>query len=74
MEVLSEWFKANKLSLSMMKTVLMYFGKNDENLNIFLDNTIIPRVNTHKFLGNLIDDNLNWESQVSHVLNKMHTN
>ena len=44
MEVLSEWFIANKLSLNMTKTVLMYFGKKDENLNISLDNTIIPRV------------------------------
>ena len=58
MEVLCKWFKANKLSLNMTKSVLMYFGKKDENLNTSLNNTIIPRVNTHKFLGTLIDDNL----------------
>ena len=74
MEVLSEWFKANKLSLNMKKTVLMYFGQKDEDFNTSLDHTTIPRVKHTKFLGTMINDNLRWESQVSHVLNKIHTN
>ena len=44
MEILSEWFRSNKLSLNMMKTVLMYFDQKDEKFDISLDHTIIPRV------------------------------
>ena len=74
MGTLSEWSKANKLSLNMTKTVLMYFGQKDENFTNSLDETTIPRVRMTKFLGMMIDYSLNWESQVSHVLNKMCTN
>ena len=74
MEILSEWFRSNKLSLNVTKTVLMYFDQKDEKFDISLDHTIIPRVKMHKFLGTLIDDNMKWENQVSHVLNKIHTN
>ena len=58
----------------MTKTVLMYFGHKDENFMINLDEIIIPRVKETKFLGTMIDENLTWESQVSYVLSKMHTN
>ena len=37
MESLSDWFRANKLSLNMTKTVPMYFGHKNENFTITLD-------------------------------------
>ena len=70
MEVLSDWFKANKPS----KSVVMYYDHSATDFDIVLDGINIPRVKTHKFLGTWIDDDLKWSTQVSHVLNKMRTN
>ena len=74
MEVFSDWFKANKLSLNPAKSVVMYYDHSASNFDIVLDGINIPRVKTHKFLGTWIDDDLKWSTQVSHVLNKMRSN
>ena len=72
-KVLSDWFKANQLSLSPSKSVLMYYNQCATNPDITLDGITIPRVKTHKFLRTWIDDDLKWDTQVSHVLNKLRT-
>ena len=74
MEVLSDWFKANKLSLNPVKSVVMHYDHSASDFDIVLDGINIPRVKTHKFLGTWVDDNFKWSPQVSHVLNKMRTN
>ena len=73
MEVLSDWFKANKLSLNPSKSVVMYYDHSAIDFDVVLDGINIPRVKTHKFLGTWIDDDLKWSTQVSHLLNKMRT-
>lgn len=72
---LTEWFKANKLSLNITKTNYMLFTKNDKdykrNMNLRLSNEDITRVNSTKFLGMIIDDKLNWQSHIEHTKNKI---
>ena len=59
--ILQDWFRANKLTLNIGKSVFILFGKhNNQTLSIRLGNEIIPQVKFTKFLGLWIDENLNW--------------
>ena len=53
LEIIRDWFHANKLTLNLDKTVLMLFGKNTNlvDLEITLGGITILRVHTTKFLG-----------------------
>ena len=69
---ISDWFKANKLSLNIKKTNYMIFknkysNKPDINIKIQIDNRLIQQVDTTKFLGLLIDRNLSWSSHTQHI-------
>jgi len=72
---LTEWFKANKLSLNISKTHYMIFTKLTTNnipmhtLNIGKDN--IKRVEFTQFLGIQLDDKLNWQEQIKYIKNKL---
>ena len=59
MKILIAWFKYNKLSLNLGKSVLMKFWEdttNEENFTI--DGIEIPEVTNTKFLGTFIDNEL----------------
>ena len=71
LEEVSNWFKANKLSINASKTHYMILGtshmtsvKVNEDLNVTLDNSILQRVKYTKFLGVLIDENLTWKCHI----------
>ena len=71
--VLSDWFKANKLTLNVDKSVFLMFnrnGKKDIN-HIKLGDSIINRVVSTKFLGNWLDDKLNWQTHLSKLITKL---
>ena len=57
-----------KLSLNISKTHHVLFSKNknvkSDTHVLKLDNTIINRVKCVKFLGLLIDENLNWHEHI----------
>ena len=64
----SNWFKANILSVNASKTSYMILGtpqmtgvKNHEDFNVTLNDTILERVKFTKFLGVLIDECLTWK-------------
>ena len=74
----AEWFKANKLSLNVKKTNYTFFHKRSHRDDIPLklpdlsiDNINIKRTSCIKFLGVLIDENLNWGDHIKHVNNKI---
>ena len=48
-EILMDWFKANQLSLNLMKTVLMNFWDENTQDNIDVDGIMIPMVKFTKF-------------------------
>ena len=75
LESLTDWFCANKLSLNVSKTNYMVFGNHNITANqnniLSIGNTHIQRKSVAKFLGVLIDDQLNWFDHIKHVKSKM---
>ena len=72
----SNWFRANKLSVNASKTNYMVLGTKhmvvqnidkEENINIILDDTNLQRVQHTKFLGVLIDECLSWKNHIDCV-------
>ena len=64
LKLISDWYKANKLTLNLNKTVCMLFNyrtKSAMQINIKIDNVVIPQVPHTKFLGIYLDKNLNWK-------------
>ena len=72
--MLLNWFKANKLSLNLQKTVMMWFGKNSNSINMKMDDIIIPIVKYTKFLRVYLDDELTWHAHINYILDKIRTN
>jgi hypothetical protein len=74
LKILSDWFKANKLSLNANKTNYLIFSKKSKiqpDLNLSIDNAKLAKSHTVKFLGLLIDDKLEWPDQIEHIRKKM---
>ena len=68
---ISSWFKANKLSVNATKTNYMILGTphmvgniEERDLEVTLNNTLLQRVKSTKFLGVLIDDCLTWKAHI----------
>ena len=71
---LTDWFRANKLSLNVAKTNYMIFTKTQDTLPVItlkLGGETINRVENTKFLGVHIDNNINWCKHIQHCKNKM---
>ena len=73
LDEVTNWFKANKLSVNASKTNFMIMGtphmtstKAREDLHVLLDNTVtvLERVKFTKFLGVLIDECLTWKNHI----------
>ena len=75
MDKLSIWFKANKLSLNLKKTKFMVFKPRQKrsicHIQIKIENENIVNVKETNVLGVILDENLNWKSEISHVANKV---
>lgn len=74
-EKLSEWLRANKLSLNLEKTKFMVFKPRQRiyhhNFQVIINNEYIDQVNETVFLGIILDEELSWKSHISHVANKI---
>ena len=72
---LSQWLKAKKLSLNVMKTELIIFHSSSKNadpsLKIILDGKRLIQTDTVKYLGVLLDDRFLWSKQINHVATKL---
>ena len=56
LEKLEMWFKVNRLSLNVLKSNYMVFGKKNENIpEIKLNGITLDKVALTKFVGVLID-------------------
>ena len=69
---LSDWFKANKLSLNVMKTNYIFFGNRKHKVDgiapvIKIDSIAITEAQSVKFLGVIIDSGLSWKTHVDHI-------
>ena len=71
---LSEWFKANKLSLNVGKTNYITMQNTNEisiNHTLKIGDETLKQVNTAKFLGIIIDDKLSWNAHIDYCKNKL---
>ena len=73
LEAIEDWFRANKLTLNLDKTVLMYFGNGrNKPLDIIEVGNIKLKVATStKFLGLWIDNKLKWREHVQKLIIKL---
>ena len=81
LDKLSEWFRANKLSLNTGKTNFVVFSpqrnKIPANLTIMIDNKEIKQIGKDKsadsvsFLGIHLDEHLTWKKHISSVSTKI---
>ena len=78
---LNDWFTANKLSLNTKKTQFSLFHKSTMKDSIPLkipkltiNDKEITRCQSVKFLGVLLDENINWKDHISTVENKISKN
>ena len=78
LEKINKWLEANKLSLNADKTKYTFFHKLYVSDNIPLklpkleiNKITIKRVNSIKFLGVLIDENLTWKKHINEIEKKV---
>ena len=81
LENINIWFQANKLSLNASKTKYVFFHKPRKkkdlpsNLPVLkINDTVIKREQSLKFLGVIIDENLNWKNHIDLLVNKISKN
>ena len=72
----SSWFNANKLTVHPAKSKFIIFHPrrkqiNSSDINIFINNSLITRVQEGKFLGIIIHENLSWKPHISAVCDKV---
>ena len=71
----SNWLISNKLSLNISKTHYMLFHrarlKSNNKEEVFINNCKIQEVTFTKFLGVIIDNNLNWTNHISYIQKKI---
>ena len=73
MESLQDWFRANKLTLNVQKSVCMLFTPTGKHLTLELefDGLIMPQVQSTKLLGVWIDEQLKWHEHVNKIMLKL---
>ena len=76
LEKLTEWIRANKLSLNLQKTKYMLFSNTLEALplDIILDDTSLESVSEIKFLGITVDNKLSWKPHIASTCNTISRN
>ena len=75
LQVLADWFRANKLSLNISKKKSMLFCRSpppeNEELILTMSDTIIQRIKCLQFLGLHIDEKLDWHEHINKCKNKL---
>ena len=73
LENISDWFRANKLTLNVGKTNCLVFGDNQPELTsaLSINGERMHVTRTTKFLGVWIDDRLNWNRHIEHMKNRL---
>ena len=70
-----EWLKANRLSLNKKKTNFMIFPPKIKRvipeINIYINKEKITMVYECRFLGVIINNNLNWNGHIKHLESKI---
>ena len=68
------WLAANRLTLNVNKTHYMIFHRSRlkaSHCDIILNDNIVKRVTSTKFLVIIIDEKLSWKQHIEYVKNKI---
>ena len=73
---LADWFRANKLTLNLKKTVCMLFSPKrlDRSVLFEINDVAIPLVDHTKFLGVWLDNSLKWNYHINNLVVKLKRN
>ena len=77
MAALSEWFKANRLSLNIDKTSYILFSASNvrrvpqPSFELFIESFKVKRVESCKFLGVYLDEKMTWKTHIEQITSKM---
>ena len=75
LEKITDWFKANKLTVNIEKTVFMSYGPRGDRLpNIEIGGNVLKHRKYTKFLGILLDENLSWNKHCNMLITKLKRN
>ena len=70
-----QWLLSNKLSLNVKKSNFVIFRpvrkKPPRNINLEINSDSIEELESTKYLGVILDQNLNWKKHISHVSTKL---
>ena len=69
-----DWFGKNKLSLNYNKSSYMIMGNRlsaRNSFNLLINSNIIPRSNTVKYLGVILDNKLTWQPHIDNISKKL---
>ena len=74
-KVVSDWFMYNKLALNESKTKYIIFHKRlnkpPDNFDIQINDKTIERVDSTKFLGVIIQENMAWDKHINFIGTKI---
>ena len=75
LELISEWFKANKLTLNIDTTYYMVFHRGrrkfKNNIELVFNDMKIRETKSIKYLDVIIDSKLNWIDPITYVKNRV---
>ena len=76
LSLLSNWLRANKISLNVKKTEIILFRSKkkaiiNKKLNFRLSGEKITPTNSVKYLGIIMDEHLTWEKHIKTILPKL---
>jgi len=71
---LDNWFKANKLALSLgRKTYMVFSPRRILSIKLLLNNVEIEKADTCKYVGIYLYDQLNWKHHIDYICEKLVT-
>ena len=77
LSLINDWLQINKLSLNVDKTKYMIFHNVQKNVSLYEQLTLefngekIKRTKTFNFLGILLNEQLTWNSHITHLSSKI---
>ena len=71
---ISDWFLANKLTLNIDKSHYLHFGKKTTKVELNINNSALLEPTSLRFLGILLDKDLQWNYHVNNLANKLKRN
>ena len=76
MNALVDWFKANRLTLNLDKTICILFQPNgsDKKMEIEIENVTVCNSVVTRFLGMWLDQHLTWSCHYRNLLTKLNRN